>query len=83
MSVYDGTEIEKENYKYRKEIEEGLLKMYGPFNKEHNVGKFVDPKLAKSFLSTSYGLYMGGFLRNHPWNVSMNYITSEIKRIQF
>lgn len=71
MSVNAGTAIEKKDYEYFEEIENGgILNMIGPFNKKHNVGKCVPIRMDQSFVGTSSGLFfMRGFLKKHRWNV--------------
>lgn len=70
MSVHAGTTIKKKDYAYCKEISSDcLLTIFGITNKEYNVGKNVSVKMAHSFVGTSTGLYLGGFLKNHRWNV--------------
>lgn len=71
MSVNAGTIIEKNEYEFPKEISNDyLLTMFGPFDKEYNVGKSVPDRMDQSFVGTASGLFfIEDFLKKHPWNI--------------
>jgi hypothetical protein len=68
ISIFKGREVPRESYPYQKEIsDEYALCIFGPINKEHNLGKYVPKKKINSFFGTCDGLFYS-FLQYHDWH---------------